>query len=128
MFPWFDSNHWLATTPSPALALLSTWASLLPAFIHSNLLDQLIFPKVSSAISDWSHSQAKEGISLGGIIFPWLELNELDPERMEGVLEEGKRKIASWIRGWKVRDGFPSGLSGWKQVCHLSSPLSFSHV
>ena len=35
---------------------------------------------------------------------------------MEQVLEESKRKVRAWLKGWKASDGVPKGLDAWKDV------------
>ena len=83
--------------------------------MRDNILDQLILPKVSSAIADWSPSAAKRGAAppLHTLVFPWLEHAG---ERMDMVLDEAKRKVRSWLKAWKARDGVPQGLDAWKTV------------
>jgi tuftelin-interacting protein 11 len=55
-------------------------------------------------------------------VFPWLELAG---ERMEGVLDEAKRRVRSWLKGWKATEGVPIGLDTWRDVSpyfHYSAP------
>lgn len=112
-----NSNAWSPSDPMPAVALFTAWTSILPSFIRDNILDQLILPKLSKAIGDWSPSTLKRGgVGLHTIVFPWLELT--GNERMEIILEEAKRKIRSWLKSWKVRDGVPAGMDLWKDVSH----------
>lgn len=35
---------------------------------------------------------------------------------MDMVLDEAKRKVRSWLKSWKVRDGVPKGMDAWKEV------------
>lgn len=55
-------------------------------------------------------------------MFPWLEI--AGEERMEGLLEESKRRVRSWVKnGWKAKEGVPQGLEVWKDVslsCYYS--------
>jgi hypothetical protein len=124
--PCRNSNSWSPSDPTAAVALFTAWSPLLPIFLRDNVLDQLILPKLSKAILDWSPSSMQRGgASLHNIVFPWLEHAG---DRMEMVLEESKRKIRSWLKGWKVADGVPAGMDAWKEVrillsSFLSSPL-----
>jgi tuftelin-interacting protein 11 len=92
--------------------------------VRDNILDQLILPKVSSAIAEWSPSAAKRETApqLHTLVFPWLEHAG---ERMEMVMDESKRKIRAWLKAWKARDGVPKGLAAWRDV---SLSLSLSPV
>ncbi|GAA5905277.1 uncharacterized protein JCM6883_006345 [Sporobolomyces salmoneus] len=125
------NNDWSASNPSPAIALFTTWSPLLPSFLFSNILDQLILPKLSSAISDWSPSSYKRGQAPGlhTIVFPWLEV--AGEERMEGLLEECKRRVRGWVKtGWKAKEGVPQGLEVWKDAFSKSDwdTLLLQHV
>ena len=119
----FTSNEWLATSPSPAVNLFESWSDVLPAFIKDNVLDQLILPKVSSAISKWSPK--RDECSLQSIVFPWLPHVGL---RMETFVDEARRKVKSMLRSWSVSDGVPKDLLPWKEVsdsfCHKTCPYS----
>lgn len=78
------------------------------------MMDQLILPKVSKAIHDWSPTSARRGgASLHTIVFPWLEHAG---DRMEIVLDEAKRKVRAWLKSWKVSDGVPADLEVWQDV------------
>lgn len=111
------SNAWSPSDPTPAVELFTAWAPLLPLFLRDNLIDQLILPKLSKAIADWTPSVTKRGgASLHVIVFPWLEHAG---ERMEHVMDEAKRKVRSWLKGWKAVDGVPLGIDAWKEVSFL---------
>lgn len=110
------SNDWSPLDSTPAVTLFNSYSSLLPAFLKENVLDQLILPKLSKAISDWAPSCLRKGghgIGLHEIVFPWLELIE-GAGRAEKILEEARGKVRAWLGGWKVRDGIPKGLDSWK--------------
>lgn len=80
-------------------------------FIRDNILDQLILPKVTAAISNWNAK--KDSVSLHAIVFPWLPHVGL---RMEGFLDEARRKVKSMLRHWVTKDGVPKDLLPWKEV------------
>lgn len=118
------SNAWSPSDPTSAVLLFTSWNSLLPTFLRDNVLDQLILPKLSQAISDWSPSSLKRGgAALHTIVFPWLEWAG---DRMDMVLDEAKRKVRSWLKGWKVREGVPKGMDVWQEV--RFSPLFSSET
>ncbi|KAI5479686.1 tuftelin-interacting protein 11 [Pseudohyphozyma bogoriensis] len=122
------NNVWSPSDPAPAIAVYTSWSPLLPAFLRDNILDQLILPKVSKAIVDWSPSAARRGgASLHAIVFPWLEHAG---ERMDQILEEAKRKVRAWLKSWRAVDGVPSGMSVWKEAIPASDwdSLVLKHV
>ena len=105
------SNVWQPSDPQPAMRLYASWSPLLPAFIRDNILDQLILPKVKSAMAEWSPRSSTH--SLHGLVFPWLQYAGL---RMDEILEEAKRRLKSWLKSWKAKDGIPTGFGIWKEV------------
>ncbi|GAA5976090.1 hypothetical protein JCM10908_005383 [Rhodotorula pacifica] len=123
------NNAWMPSNPHPAVQLYTAWLPLLPAFVRDNILDQLILPKVSSAIADWSPSAAKRESApqLHTLVFPWLEHAG---ERMEMVMDESKRKIRAWLKAWKARDGVPKGIAAWRDAFSKSDwdSLLLKHV
>lgn len=121
------SNDWSPSDPTRAVTLFSTWSALLPSFLSSNILDQLVLPKLSTAISEWSPSAYKRGQAPGlhTIVFPWLEV--AGQERMDGLLDECKRRVRSWVKsGWKAKEGVPQGLEVWKDVSGLAPSFFFA--
>ena len=114
----YYSNAWSPSDPAPAVAVFTAWAPLLPLFLRDNILDQLILPKVSKAIADWSPSAVRRGgAPLHTIVFPWLEHAG---ERMDQILDEAKRKVRAWLKAWKAADGVPIGMDNWRDVRPLS--------
>ncbi|TDL21778.1 TFP11-domain-containing protein [Rickenella mellea] len=109
------NNEWNPHHPDPLVRLYEAWTDVIPPFVRDNLMDQLILPKVSSAISTWNPRKDADGeeVSLQGIVFPWLPHVGL---RMEEVVEDAKRKVKSLLRGWKAGDGVPKDLIAWKDM------------
>ncbi|KAF5338393.1 hypothetical protein D9611_012515 [Ephemerocybe angulata] len=105
------NNEWLAEEPSPAVKLYESWSSFLPQFIRDNMLDQLFLPKVQKAIADWSPKRSK--VSLQSIVFPWLPHIGL---RLDGVLDDARRKVKSLLKSWVIGEGKPEDLRAWKDV------------
>lgn len=80
-------------------------------------MDQLILPKVMKGAQDWSPASVKRGgASLHTIVFPWLEHVGA---RSEIILDEAKRKVRAWLKGWKASDGVPADLAKWQDVSEL---------
>ncbi|KAK4053442.1 hypothetical protein OIV83_001608 [Microbotryomycetes sp. JL201] len=122
------NNLWSPEKPLPAVNLFVAWSTLLPRFLRDNVLDQLILPKVSKAIDEWSASRLRHGGPLlHTIVFPWLEHAG---DRMEEILDEAKRKVRSWLKSWNASEGVPQGLDVWKDAFPSSDwdPLVLRHV
>lgn len=105
------NNDWSALAPDPLVRLYESWASLLPPFVRDNFFDQLVLPKVLKAVADWNPRRAHA--TLRAIVFPWLPHIGL---RVEGVLDDARRKVKSVLRAWVVDDGMPEDLASWREV------------
>ena len=105
------NNEWDPCDCSPAIKLYETWASFLPPFIRDNMLDQLILPKLTKAVSEWNPKRST--VSLQTLVFPWLPHLGL---RVESVLDDARRKVKSMLRAWGATDGFPRDLAVWRDV------------
>ncbi|KAH9951153.1 TFP11-domain-containing protein [Amylocystis lapponica] len=105
------NNDWSADNPQPAVRLYEAWSSFLPSFVRDNFFDQLVLPKVSKAVGDWSPRQSK--VSLQTLVFPWLPHVGL---RLEEILSDARRKVKSILRAWIVSEGMPKDLAVWKDV------------
>lgn len=107
------NNDWEVLDPQPAVHLLESWDPILPRFIHDNILDQLVLPKVAVAVEEWTGRPLPDGrkVSLASIIFPWLPLMG---ERVGDLLESCKRRVRAVLRKWQPKDGVLSELQRWR--------------
>ncbi|SCZ98960.1 BZ3500_MvSof-1268-A1-R1_Chr3-1g05734 [Microbotryum saponariae] len=128
------NNHWSATNPTPVVQLYQAWFPLLPQFLIDNFLDQLVLPKVLQAIQEWTPTKRGSASKMAPpplhqIVFPWLEVVG-QQGRAEGVLDESKRRVRGWLKGWKSSDGVPKGLEAWKDVYPKSDwdSLMLKHI
>ncbi|KAK3812107.1 MAG: GC-rich sequence DNA-binding factor-like protein-domain-containing protein [Benniella sp.] len=108
------NNEWNPRDCDPVIRLLEAWSSpLLPAFIHDNIITQLIIPKLKREVEQWT---ARDPVMLHTWIHPWLPV--LEESRLEQELYgDIRRKLANGLSGWNVLD--PSGLhvvGRWKGV------------
>lgn len=110
------NNEWSPEEPQPAVTLYEAWSSFLPPFIHDNLLDQLILPKVQKAVTNWNTKNSN--ISLQAIVFPWLPY--VGP-RLEDLVGDARRKIKSLLRTWTVTESVPADLAAWREVSQSNS-------
>ncbi|BEJ14771.1 hypothetical protein CspHIS471_0405380 [Cutaneotrichosporon sp. HIS471] len=104
------NNEWDAMDPHPAVHLIESWDPILPSFIHDNILDQLVLPKVTVTVEEWTPANGRN-VSLASIIFPWLPLMG---ERVGELLESGKRRVRAVLRKWQPKDGVLSELQRWR--------------
>ena len=105
------NNDWDPCKPQPAVRLYEAWATFLPPFIRDNFLDQLILPKISKAVADWS--LRRSNVPLKTLVFPWLPHVGL---RMEEFLGDARRKLKSVLKGWDITEGVPDDLVAWREV------------
>lgn len=128
-------NKWDVHDPNPLIAIIQSWRPLLPAFIYSNLLDQQIIPRLTSALTSWNPrlatkskhhhtSKTKSASSLPHIwLFPWLPFlpaYHLDPTSSTSLLSAVKRKLRSVLDTWDLSAGVLPGLSSWSSLLHSS--------
>ncbi|KAK2792093.1 hypothetical protein FQN51_001931 [Onygenales sp. PD_10] len=120
-------NEWDAHDPSPATALIDAWKDILPKFILSNVLDQLVVPKLSTAIKAWKPRSGKKRngtSSQSSQTFPWwlfdwlhfLDERHTNPKAPTGLLSDAKRKFRVVLDTWDLSRGLPSGLELWKEA------------
>lgn len=119
-------NDWDVHDPSPATSLVVAWKDILPSFVYSNVLDQLVVPKLSAAIKEWKprnssrrHPSSKESSRFPWWLFTWLQyLDErhTDPKHATGLLSDAKRKFRVVLDTWDLRKGLVSGIELWRDA------------
>lgn len=129
-------SAWDAFDPQPMIAVVQTWQPLLPAFVYSNLLDQLIIPKLSAALTSWNpraSSKHKHRSSKSPLphlwLFPWLPYlppYHLNPKSATGLLGDVKRKFRTLLDTWDLSKNVLPGLSEWRAL--LKSELEASLI
>lgn len=110
------NNDWDVHKPASVLSLLDAWSSLLPPFIHANILTQLILPKLRAGVSDWNPRSGKRRRSRPPPhtwVFQWLpHLGS----HMEELLRDVRRKFGVVLDSWDLSQGSIDGLSAWAPV------------
>lgn len=125
-------TNWSVLDPAPLTKLISAWRPLLPAFIYSNLTDQLLVPKLASALQSWdarkrSHHHRQSNLKHTQphtYLFPWLQHlppYQLDPKAQNSLLADVKRKLRHVMDGWDVSSGILPSLEEWRNL--LSTEL-----
>lgn len=125
-------TNWSVLDPAPLTKLISAWRPLLPAFIYSNLTDQLLVPKLETALQSWdarkrSHHHRQSNLKHTQphtYLFPWLQHlppYQLDPKAQNSLLADVKRKLRHVMDGWDVSSGILPSLEKWRNL--LSTEL-----
>ncbi|TPX25631.1 hypothetical protein DIZ76_011087 [Coccidioides immitis] len=115
-------NDWNVQDPAPATSLIDSWKDMLPEFVLSNLLDQVIVPKLSTAIKGWRPkrgSRHESSEQFPWFLFDWLRYlgdHHTDPKAPSGILSDTKRKFRSVLDKWDLRKGLLKDIDLWKDV------------
>ena len=91
------TNDWDPYSPNPLISLVTSWQPLLPPFIYSTLINNLIVKKLTTTLQDWNPRKRKHALPQPHTwLFPWLpylEAHHLDPKSPTGLLTDVKRKF-----------------------------------
>lgn len=120
-------TNWSVLDPGSLTTLFAAWRPLLPSFIYSNLTDQLLVPKLASALQTWdarkrSHHHKHATLKHSQphtYLFPWLPYlppYQLDAKAQNSLLADVKRKLRHVIDGWDISSGLLPGLSEWREL------------
>jgi tuftelin-interacting protein 11 len=130
-------NTWDVYDPTPLQALLESWEGLIPSFIHSEILDKLIVPKLDEAVASWNPKKKRSSPPPHLWLFPWLQFlagHHVDPKSSSGLVSDVKRKFRHLIDSWDFRRGVIPGLQQWQSVLRPDgnsdqwTPLIRNHV
>ncbi|KAI0966077.1 GC-rich sequence DNA-binding factor-like protein-domain-containing protein [Xylaria arbuscula] len=128
------SQAWNVYDATPLLAVLDRWEPLFPAFVRSQLLEQVV-RRLENAIASWKPK--KERSTLPHLwLFPWLQ--HLPPHHLEpkgtGLVSDVRRKFRQMIDTWQFDKGVIPSLKKWQDVLRPSKaqdqwkPLVMHHV
>lgn len=120
-------TNWDVLSHQGLVSVVAAWRSLLPTFVYSHLIDQLIVPKLVAALQTWDprkrqhhhKSQTLKHAEPHTWIFPWLPYlppYQLDLKAPDGLLVEVKRRIRQVLDGWIVSAGVLPGLGEWRNL------------
>ncbi|KAK3117263.1 hypothetical protein LTR53_001523 [Teratosphaeriaceae sp. CCFEE 6253] len=118
---------WDALDHNSLLPLVDAWRPLLPPFVYSHLIDQLIVPKLLAGLQAWDprkrnhhHKTASaKHAQPHSYIFPWLPYlppYQLDPKASDGLLVDVKRRLRQVLDGWDIAIGVLPGLTEWREL------------
>jgi tuftelin-interacting protein 11 len=131
------TNSWDVHDPTPLQVLLEEWEGLLPPFIRSQILDQLVVQKLNDAVTDWNPKKKRHASLPHLWLFPWLQYLKAyhsDPKSSTGLVSDVKRKFRHLIDTWDFRRGVIPGLEQWRSVLRADgysdqwTPLIMNHV
>ena len=105
------NNTWTPYDPQPVITLLESWDPIFPGWIHNLLLEQVILPKLRSAIDHWNPRRTKESVHLW--IFPWLPYLGT---HMDDLIKTVQHKFKIVLEIWDVNSGIIHSLDEWKEV------------
>lgn len=81
-------------------ALLDCWAPLFPTWILDNILEQLILPRLTSAVNEWD--PLTDTIPIHVWILPWNTI--LDHKMEEHIFPTIREKLGNALQAWSPQD------------------------
>jgi len=110
------SNEWNPKEPDTAVRLLETWKPVFAKRTMVMLIDQVLLPKLTSAVEDWS---PKQELPAHLWLHPWLPLlgSKLSP-----VYPLVRQKLGTALAQWKASDESAKAvLTPWRKVFDRAS-------
>ncbi|XP_066910452.1 tuftelin-interacting protein 11-like [Clytia hemisphaerica] len=92
-------NLWLPKTSDALIPVMEAWTQLLPDWINSNILDQLILPKLQAAVDAWN--PLTDPTPVHSWLHPWLPIMA---NRLEGFYPQIRQKFGAALLNWHPSD------------------------
>ncbi|KAJ8098691.1 GC-rich sequence DNA-binding factor-like protein-domain-containing protein [Lipomyces tetrasporus] len=106
-------SEWDVHEPSSLVLLFEDWQGVLPSFIQSQLLEQIVLPRLHAAVTDWNPRKRGASAQPHQWIFPWMPLLG---DHLKIVIDDVRHKFSSVMRDWDVSKGVIEGLDAWREV------------
>ena len=114
------TNDWDPYDPSPLLVLITSWQPILPSFILTSLVDNLIVQRLTTALQAWSpqrSSRKHRSISSNQTpphtyIFAWLPYlspYQTSPNSTHGLIHSLRQKLKSIHSTYPIEKRRPTG-------------------
>lgn len=117
------SNQWDIHNPDPLIQLMEEWEPVLPRFIYENIINQLLLPKISRAVSDWN--PRTDTIMIHSWIHPWFPT--LRAWRLAELFTNIRHKLSVVLRQWHPSDESALHIiSPWKDVWTIEQLEQFT--
>jgi tuftelin-interacting protein 11 len=95
----FILDSWSPREPDGLLEVLEAWIPLLPDWVLTNVLEQLVLPKLQAEVDAWN--PLTDTMPIHGWLHPWLPLMG---ERLDGLYAPIRHKLASALTNWHPSD------------------------
>ena len=117
-------NDWDVYDPNVATALIVAWKPIVPSFVYANLIDQVVVPKLGSALKNWRPRSSRRHPSQQDGKFPWwlftwlqyLGDRHTNPTQPTGLMSDMKRKFRVVLDTWSLRRGLVNGIELWRDA------------
>ena len=125
---------WDVEDPTPLIELCKAWQPLLPAFVHTSFIEQLLIPRLLAALSAWkpsrrrrhqSHHRRHPSAAPDTWLIEWLPYlppYHHDPSASSSLLPHVKRKLRSLVATHDLTVGIPPYLTPWKSLLGPAYP------
>ena len=116
---------WSCRDPQAMIAVVEAWQPILPPFVFSNVMEQLVVPKLTEGLRTWNPKKMKHSKSISEAmlphvwIFPWLPFlpaHHLDPRSPTSLISEVRRSLRLTLSTWDIASGTLPGLDRWSSL------------
>ena len=92
-------NTWSVRNCDPMIELLEGWAPVLPEWIFSNIMDQLVYPKLQTEVEKWN--PLTDTVPIHAWLHPWLPLMN---DKLSPLYGPIRNKLANALTNWHPSD------------------------